>query len=257
MHEAERIQAYLRETARGFYDAVPVSPFTCFFHPRDPLRFLNYAIPDVPAGGDLREPLDRLRAEFRERERLPRFEYVEGFAPDLGAALEQAGFELELRAPLMTCPAAGITAPPAPAGLEIVPAAQDVRAYLTVGRRAFGSGDEPDASDEQVDDWRARRTGAGTALLGLLDGEPVAVSAATPPQDGLAEVAGIGVLAHARNRGIGAAMTAAASQDAAATGAELVFLSPGTEGARSVYERVGFRPAETSLYYADPAIIAS
>ena len=80
----------------------------------------------------------------------------------------------------------------------------------------------------------------------------MAVAAATAPQDGLSEVAGIGVLAQARNRGIGGVMTAAAARDAAAKGAELVFLSPGSEGARSVYERVGFRPAETSLYYADP-----
>jgi ribosomal protein S18 acetylase RimI-like enzyme len=250
--EAEWIQAYLRETARGFYDAVTVPPFIAFFHPRDPLRYLNYAIPDEPAGGDLREPLERLRATFREHDRLPRFEYVEGFAPALAASLGQAGFELELRAPLMTCPAEAIAEPSAVPGLEIVPASHDVRAYLTVGRRAFGAGDEPDASDEEVDAWRARRRPDGLALLGLLDGQPVAVAAATPPLDGLSEVAGIGVLEHVRGRGIGAAMTAAAALAAVAGGAELTFLSPGSDGARSVYERVGFRPAETSLHYADP-----
>ncbi len=252
MQQAERIQRYLRETARGFYDAVPVPPFTAFFNPRDPLRYLNYAIPDRPASGDLHEPLTQLRAVFRERERLPRLEYVEGFAPELAAALEAAGFELELRAPLMTCPEAALTEPAAVPGLEIVPATSDVRGYLTVGRRAFGSGEEPEAPDEEVDAWRARRSGEGVSLLGLLDGEPIAVSAATPPLDGLSEVAGIGVLEHARNLGIGAAMTAAAARKAVAGGAELAFLSPGSESAQSVYERVGFRPAETSLYYADP-----
>jgi ribosomal protein S18 acetylase RimI-like enzyme len=248
--EAARIQAYLRATARGFYDAVPVTPFTCFFHPGDPLRYFNYAIPDEPAGGDLREELDRLRATFRERDRLPRFEYVERFAPDLAGSLEQAGFELELRAPLMTCPAAAVE-PPALSKLEIVPAADDLRAYLTVGRRAFGAGDEPEASDEEVEARRARQD-VSTALLGLVDGEPVAVAAATPPLDGLSEVAGVGVLEHARRRGIGGAMTAAAARDAGAKGAELVFLAPGSDDARSVYERIGFRPAETALYYADP-----
>jgi len=252
VHQAERIQTYLRATALGFYDAVPVPPFTSFFHPRDPLRYLNYAIPDEPAGGDLDEPLARLRQTFHERERLPRFEYVEGFAPALAASLEQAGFELELRAPLMTCPATAIAEPPAVAGLEIAPATENVRAYLTVGRRAFGAGDEQEASDEDVTAWSAGRTTSNTALLGLLDGEPVAVSAATPPQDSLSEVAGIGVLEHARRRGIGAAMTAAAAREAVAKGAELAFLSPGSDGAQSVYERIGFRPAETSLYYADP-----
>jgi ribosomal protein S18 acetylase RimI-like enzyme len=251
VRQAERIQAYLRETARGFYEAVPVPPFTCFFNPRDPLRYFNYAIPDAPAGGDLDGPLGRLRAVFRERERLPRFEYVEGFAPELGAALERAGFERELRAPLMTCAVEDVVAPPGVPGLRIVPAASDLRAYITVGRRAFGTGDEPEASDEEVEARRARRD-VGTALIGLLDGEPVAVAAATPPRDGLSEVAGVGVLAHVRRRGLGGALTAAASLDAAAHGARLVFLAPGSDDARSVYERIGFRPAETSLYYADP-----
>ena len=67
MSEAERIQDYLRETARGAYEAVPVPPFIAFFHPHDPLRFFNYAIPDEPVSGDLSEPLARLRASFRER----------------------------------------------------------------------------------------------------------------------------------------------------------------------------------------------
>lgn len=251
MQQAERIQAYLRETASGFYESVRVPPFTCFFHPRNPLRYLNYAIPDEPARGDLRTPLERLRGAFRERERLPRFEYVEGFAPELAAALEQAGFELELRAPLMTCPVAQIVETPDIAGLRIVQASEDWRAYLTVGQRAFGTGDEPEASDEEVEERRVRRD-AGSALLGILDGEPVAVAAATPPLDGLSEVAGVGVLARARKRGIGGALTAAAARDVATRGAELVFLAPGSHEAQSVYERVGFRPgAETSLYYAD------
>lgn len=251
MHEPERIQAYLRETARGFYEAVPAPPFTCFFHATDALRYFNYAIPDEPVGGDLRETLERLRDEFRRRDRLPRFEYVEGFAPGLAPSLERAGFRLELRAPLMTCRAEEILPPPAIEGLEILPASGDIRAYLTVGRRAFGTGDEPDASDEEVEERRARRD-VSTALIGVLDGEPVAVAAATPPLDGLSEVAGIGVLERARRRGIGAAMTAAAARDAAGKGAEVVFLAPGSDEAQSVYTRVGFRPAETSLYYADP-----
>jgi ribosomal protein S18 acetylase RimI-like enzyme len=251
VQQAERIQSYLHETARGFYEDVAVPPFTCFFHPRDPLRYFNYAIPDEPAAGDLAGPLELLRTEFRSRDRLPRFEYVEGFAPELAAELERAGFELELRAPLMTCSVEEI-APPAPMpGFEIVPGSHDWRAYLTVGRRAFGAGDEPEASDEEIEERRSRPDSA-VALLGLLDGEPVAVAAATPPLDGLSEVAGIAVLEGARRRGLGGAMTAAAALAAAGNGAELVFLAPGSDDARSVYERVGFRPAETSLYYADP-----
>jgi ribosomal protein S18 acetylase RimI-like enzyme len=252
MRQAERIQAYMRETARGYYDVVPMPPFTCFFHPRDALRYFNYAIPDEPVGGDLGGPFAELRAAFHERQRLARFEYVEGFAPGLATALEQTGFELELRAPVMTASTARLAPPPAIPGLEIVPGGQDWRAYLTVGRRAFGTGDEPEATDEEVEERRNRRDG-GVQLLGLLDGEPVAVAAATPPLDGLSEVAGIGTLEHARRRGIAGAMTAAAAREAGTNGAGLVFLSPGSDAAQSVYARVGFRAgAETALYYADP-----
>ena len=47
-------------------------------------------------------------------------------------------------------------------------------------------------------------------------------------------------------------MTAGAARAAVEQGAEILFLSPGSDDAQSVYTRVGFRPAETSLYYADP-----
>ncbi len=251
---AERIQAYLRTTARGFYDAVPVPPFTAFFSPTDPLRYLNYAIPDEPAGGDLGEPLAWLREAFRSRGRIARFEYVQGFAPELAASLKTAGFEVELNAPLMTCPAGELVDPPAVPGLTVVSAADDPRAAITVGSRAFGAADAPEATEEDVEGWLGRRSATlGVSLLGLLDGEPVAIASATPPLDGLSEVAGVGVIEHARTRGIGAAMTAAAARGAAARGAELLFLSPGSDGAQSVYTRVGFQPAETSLYYVDSA----
>jgi ribosomal protein S18 acetylase RimI-like enzyme len=254
MTQAERIQAYLRATAAAFYEAVPVPPFTAFFSATDPLRYLNYAIPDEPAGGDLTEPLELLRATFRSRGRLPRFEYVAGFSPDLAASLDAAGFEVELDAPLMTCPPAELVDPPAVPELEIVPATSDPRAAITVGNRSFGSPDAPEATDDEVEGWIARRSATdGASLLGLLDGEPVAIASATPPLDGLSEVAGVGVVEQARNRGIGSAMTAAAARGGAARGAELLFLSPGSEAAQSIYRRVGFRPAERTLYYVDPA----
>jgi ribosomal protein S18 acetylase RimI-like enzyme len=249
---ADRIQSYLRTTAHGFWEAVPIPPFTAFFNPRDPLRYLNYAIPDERAEGDLSAPLEELRETFRSRDRLPRFEYVEGFAPGLAGSLEAVGFEVELRAPLMTCPAGEIAAPPRVQGLTVVPAVDDPRATITVGNRAFGAGDEPEASDDDVSEWLVRAETRGLSLLGLLDSEPVAIASATPPLDGLSEVAGVGVLERARRRGVGAAMTAAAARAAAAEGAELLFLSPGSDGAQAVYTRVGFRPAETTLYYADP-----
>jgi ribosomal protein S18 acetylase RimI-like enzyme len=258
VRRAQRIQAYLRATARGFYDAVPSPPFTAFLSPRDPLRFFNYAIPDAPVGRDLTHPeLAKLRAVFRERERLPRFEYVEDFAPDLEESLVAAGFELELRAPLMTCPSKALVEPPLVDGLELVPMTAESgleagRAFLTVRARAFGSGDEPSPPDDDVDYWLGHRDLAGQSVMGTLDGEPVAVASATPPLDGLSEIAGVAVLHEARRSGIGSAVTAAAARMAFAAGADVAFLAPGSDAAQSIYARAGFTPQQTMLHYADP-----
>src|ERR1035441_1662490 len=117
----ERIQAQMREVARCQYEAVPVPPFTLFFHTTDPLPYFNYAIPDGPgaASGSLTAPLNRLEAEFHARRRVPRFEFVEACAPRLDEALEAHGFALENRPQLMVCPRGKERAAPAVNGLDI------------------------------------------------------------------------------------------------------------------------------------------
>lgn len=239
---------------------MPAPPFTAYLHPSDPLEYCSYAIPDGPVQGEVTGPLARLRSLFRERGRRTRFEFLERTAPRLASLLEEAGFLLELRAPLLTCSAAAVTAVPVE-GLEIVPVTAGsppalARAFLTVRDRAFGARTEQ-PSEQAARAWLRGRARAGAELLGFLDGEPVAVASATPPEHGLSELAGVGVLEHARARGIGGAITAAAARAAAVAGAELVFLSPGSDGARSVYERVGFRPQATMLHYFDPERAAS
>ena len=53
--EIERIQNYLRASAQAQYEALPLPPFTLFFHPTDALKYFNYGIPDGPAPGELSE----------------------------------------------------------------------------------------------------------------------------------------------------------------------------------------------------------
>lgn len=103
MFSIARLQEYLRHSAHHYYQAVENPPFTLFFHPSDPMTFLNYAIPDAPVAGDLREPVGLMRAEFVARHRRPRFEFIEGFAPELAFALEAQGFVQESRTHLMIC----------------------------------------------------------------------------------------------------------------------------------------------------------
>ncbi len=67
MPDAERIQAQLRYSATEAFDAIPSPPFTIFINPDDDTPHNNYAIPDVPTGGDLHRPLAELRAIFHAR----------------------------------------------------------------------------------------------------------------------------------------------------------------------------------------------
>src|SRR4051812_50228256 len=98
-----RLQTYLHYSARRQYDAVAVPPFTLFFHPTDTLPYFNYAIPDQATGGDLQRPLARLRAQFNARDRQPRLEFIEAFAPDLAAALGAEGVVEGARLNPMIC----------------------------------------------------------------------------------------------------------------------------------------------------------
>jgi ribosomal protein S18 acetylase RimI-like enzyme len=252
LRDAERIQAYIRATAARLKDVVPVPPFTALIHPRNPLSYLSFAVPDRPLRGDLAEPLARLVDAFRERDRTARFEYVAEFAPELGPSLEEFGFELELRAPLMVCDRRSARQPPAVSGLRIArlhpqSPLDEVKTLVATGRRAFGV-QEP-ATDEDADEDRGRLD-RDISILGYLGGEPAAVAHAMAPVGGLSEVGGIGTLAEFRGRGIGGAMTSEVTQLAFGAGAEVVYLTPGDDGAFRVYERVGYRVAETMLFYA-------
>ena len=188
-------------------------PPTAFFHRNDPLRYFNYAIRTSPSEATSAGRSLFSDSAFRSRDRLPRFEYVAQFAPDLAEALDHGRFEVELHAPLMTCPAERMAALPAVPGLEIVPATDDPRTYLTVQRRGFGGDDQPEATDQQVEDWVAGRREDGT-VVGILDGRPVAVAAASPSRRALRGSRG----RRARGRSpprIAGAMTAAAARGAA------------------------------------------
>jgi ribosomal protein S18 acetylase RimI-like enzyme len=222
-------------------------------HPRNPYPHLSFAIPEEPAGGDLSGPLGDLVAVFEERGRIPRLEFVEAFAPDQAASLEAIGFALELRTPIMVCDRAGARAAPDVPGLRITRLRPDtpldeVQTLITVGRRAFGAGNEEPASEEDAEEDRSRLD-RDISILGYLDGEPAAVAQAMEPLGGLAEIGGIGTLAEFRTRGIASAMTAEVTRLAFEAGAELAYLTPGDEGAFRVYERAGYRTAEWMRFY--------
>lgn len=255
--EIAQLQAYLRHAAQMQYEAVHIPPFTAFFHSDDVLTFFNYAIPDEPIGGDLCKPLERLRAAFRGRERLPRFEFIEGYAPELAPALRANGFEEESRLHLMMCvpetyrPAAGV------AGLSIMAltvssSPADIQAFLMTRHQGFEPGSVEPVTEIEAERFRSGLASGSGAFLALLDGRPVGAASYSPPFDRLTEVAGIATLEPYRRRGIGTALTAAAVATAFDRGVEAAILSAADARAGRVYEAVGFRATATMLAYRDP-----
>jgi ribosomal protein S18 acetylase RimI-like enzyme len=248
----DRLQSYIRHVAEQEREAVSVPPFTIFFHPNDDRIFFNYAVPDMPVGGDLGVPLGHLRAAFVARDRRPRFEFIEEYAPQLTSSLRVAGFAEESRLRLMVCTPETYRAAPHVAGLMI--SIQDsrtpldeIRLGLDTNARGFDPGAMPTAEAEAI----AYRQSliSSRAFLAYLGSQPAGAGMFTPPLDGLTELVGITTLGEFRRRGIAAELTACAVQTAFQQGADAAFLSAADQRAGRVYERVGFQPFAIMLAY--------
>jgi ribosomal protein S18 acetylase RimI-like enzyme len=238
-----RVQAFLLASAARQYDPVPVPPFRLFFHPTDPLPYFNYAIPDGSLEGDLAAPLGTLRKEFRKKNRIPRFEFVEESAPSLAAALAAGGFVEESRPILMACLPGRRQTRPRVAFLEIatltsLSSLSEIKRFLLVQRLGFAFDAAPSDDDAR---WFRGSLGDGRALLGTLGGDPAGTAMFTQPLDGLTEVVGVSTIPALRRRGVGTALTAEAVRLAFELGLEAVVLSAADERAGRIYESVGFR----------------
>ncbi|MCA1833785.1 MAG: GNAT family N-acetyltransferase [Actinomycetota bacterium] len=249
MPDAVLLQNFLRATAARGRAVVRVAPFTAYIDPVDALRFFNYAIPDDDAAPDP-SAVERLRAEFARRHRLPRLEWIEESAPRVAAILDLAGMTEELRAPLMACAQGDVVDAATAVAHVTVKAAgpQDARELVHVQRAAFGQDPLPD--DHEVTDPAARGGGAVVARIGR---EVVATAAWTKVLDGVTEIVGVATAEAWRRRGLAGAVTAAATRAAFAAGATTCILSPGSKQAQRVYARAGFSRVATMLHWKDPA----
>jgi ribosomal protein S18 acetylase RimI-like enzyme len=250
-----RLQSYMRHAATERYDAVPVPPFTAFFHPFDAMVYLNYAIPNGPIEGDVREPSNRLREEFQKRKRVPRFEYVAELAPALEDKLLANGFRREAEARLMVCTRESFTPVPVPEGLSLsvlTPGSprEEVRAYIATSRQGFSHGEADEIPEEELSKMQGDLKEGG-AVLGRVEGQPAVVGMFTPPHEGITEVVGVATLESFRKRGLGTALTSRLAQEAFERGVDVLFLSTITEEAGRIYERVGFRFVTRMLFMVD------
>src|SRR3954468_388628 len=249
MADVQALQAFLRTSAGRGRRVEGGGAVTVTIHHDDPLKFLNYGIPDDGARPDP-AAIEALRGAFRAHDRLPRLEWIEEAAPDVAAALAAAGMEQELRTPLMACAESELVAAEAAVDCLVVAAVGDgdLRDLARVQRAAFG--EAPLAADEPPSDPRGRGGGAGRARGGS---EAVAAAAWTAVVDGFSEVAGVATAQAWRGRGLAGVVTAGAARAAFAAGAERCILSPGDDRAQRVYARAGFRRVATMLHWSDPA----
>lgn len=172
--------------------------------------------------------------------------------PDLVARLEANGFRdvgsgcvMVLADPVRATDLAG-SAPPAGIRLERLqglsgePATRAAADIVSVLLDAFSV--EPDRrSGIEAETTASLGHASCTYYLARLDGNPAAV-ARRATFDGASYLSSIGTATWARGRGLGRAVTAAASADALAAGSEWTYLGVFNENqvARRVYHDVGF-----------------
>jgi ribosomal protein S18 acetylase RimI-like enzyme len=251
----ERLQSYMRHVVEREREVIAAPPLTVFLDPNNSSVFFNYAIPDRPIGGDLRDELDNLSAVFAARQHRPRLEFIEEFAPDLAPALRAQGFAEQARMPLMICTTGTYQPVPRSAELHIITIDRGarlevIRENLDTNNRGF----DPHAAPISTEEAANFRDGLGDARLftARLAGLAVAAGMYTMPIDRISELVGISTLAEFRRRGIAAALTSHMVAAAFANGVEVVCLSAADEQAGRVYERVGFQPFATMLAYIAP-----
>lgn len=247
------VQSHARTLAQRSPDHLRIGPFTVRHNPDWQLKYANYAIPDQgaePTAADVQA----LIAAFRERDRMPRLEFLPGGAPAVEPVLLAAGFTVENRAPILAC-ALGDLLPPKPVDALVIaePATDaDFDAAARVQHHGYGGTGEPEGGEAA---WlRDAAAGGGVAALATVDGVPAGAGGCSVPVDGLTELAGLAVADTFRRRGIGAALSAHLTATAFARGCRVVWLEPGDADVERIYAGIGYRRIGEKLNISlDPA----
>src|SRR5262249_44874100 len=199
---------------------------------------------------------EALVTAFERRSLRPRLEYIPALAPRVEAALVASGFVPEGRLPLMVCPRdAGCPLLVSP-GIEIIRAESDadLRALLVAQHEAYG---DPPPTSQALDRLRAS-IAAGTIAVLARDArtrEAAGGGVCSAPEDGVTEVAGIGVRVPFRRRGIAGAIATRLTHDAFAAGVTLPFLMAAHDAEARIYARAGFSPVGEILHISMPPFL--
>ncbi len=258
----------LLDRLEGYYDAVPrgrahteeCGPFTLFIATTG---WPYYARPRL-GGTDAATPDDVRRAFARQRELgvAEAMEWVDEISPGLLATVRSLEIKVD------ECPLLVLNGPPrgGPGTARLLdPDKPADVADLAVSRAAIHvafdhEGTATGSAGIEARDAAESGQYADTVLEGMRAGRirqaavyDAEVSEVGPvggggysPVDGVAEIAGVGVLPAYRRRGLAAQLTFTLATDALANGLTTVFCSAESEAVARVYEGVGFRRVGTA-----------
>ena len=178
------------------------------------------------------------------------FEWIVDLVPSLGPATRETGLSV-MEVPLMVLDGPlRASAPPGARVRRLDPDDPELAAARAVADLAFGGGRDAGAveRDAQVasrppgalDVVRARLAAGLIATYVAEDPSGVVAVGSHQPLGAVTEVVGVATLPSHGRRGLATAVTAALVSDAQRGGAELVFLSAGSEDVARMYSRLGF-----------------
>ncbi|HEY9653453.1 MAG TPA: hypothetical protein V6C95_22520, partial [Coleofasciculaceae cyanobacterium] len=139
----QRIEEINCKVAAQGRDVIAVGSFQALIDPSCDMTWLNYAVPVEPLGTntEVAEVIVELREVFAQRDRILRFEFTESLWPRLPGLLEDTGFTVEARHPMMLCtPADFQPYPVSNVKVEYLTAADDIKTlttYLSVRNQGF------------------------------------------------------------------------------------------------------------------------
>jgi GNAT superfamily N-acetyltransferase len=244
---SDDIQRYLRAVAADGRQLFCTGPFDVFLDSDSDHPYSNYAIPRDGAKPDLAS-IQELITVMQGSARTPRLEFLPRVAPDVEAALVDAGFEVELRTPLMTCARDDLAEYSTPENVTVQiigPEAEREQVLGLLKALALAFDDVFDASTADSTTARLLRR---VAVIAYADGEIAGGGMCLDPIESVVELVGIGVTDSFRRRGIAAAITGALTEAAFANGATRAFLTPGAESTARIYERAGFERTDEMLH---------
>ena len=240
--------AYLRTNILRSPDAQRIGPFLARFDRDSDNAYRNYAIPDDDSDATEAE-VDALIAAFRDRKRMPRFEFAPEIAPLILPRLEQVGFRSEGTLPLLECTESAFrpSAPPNDFLFSLATGNEDLRFAALVQNDAYG---QPGVSDADVHRLEGTVEKGGAVVLARESGSltPAGAGLYSPPLDGTTEIAALGVRPLFRRRGVGAHITTILSQHAFRSGINQPFLMAAQEAEARLYARIGFEVCGMMLH---------